>query len=85
MLRTLIFLLLIMASSVCYGHNQVRTNSPAYHQRHYSFSYVRPQCYQPYYSVPRPVPMYAPRNYYGYPYGAYRNYNPGFYFQLQVR
>lgn len=51
MLRTLIFCILICIASVAYGHEGAtdRTNSPAYHGRHYSRLHysprVRSDCY----------------------------------------
>jgi len=62
-----------------------RTNSPAYHGRHYrEFKYIPPKPITPYSANPiypvlpvRPfLPSYAPRDYYGYPYGRYYYSNP---------
>lgn len=75
----------------CQWHNDTpRTNSPAYHMRHFPrFQYVAPPTiqynysYSPIYQIRPPVqlysiPSYAPTNTYGLPYGFYRSYHPVF-------
>ena len=69
-----------------------RTNSPAYHGRHYrQFQYIKPRPVIPYSITPvypvlpvRPyLPSYAPRDYYGYPYGRYYYANPNIVFGVR--
>lgn len=51
-----------------------RTNSPAYHMRHYN-QYKPVIIVSPAYT-PAYTPYYVPRDYYGRPYGYYRYYQP---------
>ena len=67
----------------------IRTNSPAYHGRHYVrptyratpyIGYAVTPRYAPVYRVVQPQPTYVPVDYYGVPYGQYRRVRPFFRF-----